>query len=154
MALITGVFNFDLNLVLVMNAFRGGTISYTMTNNPTDNSTVSVRISQRHSWRRSAHFCNDTSIERQPLIGEGFLDATNTSSRLISQIDARVRCTDFNEAFDYSSGEDSITRLMPVNQYIEYVYSDCCWIRLLPPDSGDRWSLKVTINTTPRLNGE
>jgi hypothetical protein len=68
-------------------------------------------------------------------------------------INAEVRCTDYNEEFDYSSGENSTTVLLPLNKQIEYFYQGCCWISLLPPDLGSNWSLKLIINTNRRLDG-
>lgn len=120
-----------------------------------NNGKISVDITQRHSWRRSAWFCNDTSSSSGDIIGEGVLipnpNQTSYSSQ-IPWINTTVQCTDYNEEFDYSSGERSTSVSLPINEIIEYIYQGCCWITLLPPDSGSNWSLKLTINTKKRFN--
>ena len=113
---------------------------------------VSVFITQRHSWRRSASFCNDTSSESADTIGEGIL-TSNSYLSTIPSISAMVQCTDYNEEFDYSSGESSTTVLLPINKQINYVFQGCCWITLLPPDTGSEWSLKLLVNTKQRSDG-
>jgi hypothetical protein len=118
----------------------------------TSSQKISVRVTQRHSWRRSSFFCDNTDPNSGNIIGDGMLSNNDTSS-MIPFIDARVRCTDYNEEFDYSSGENSTTVLLPLNKIIQYFYQGCCWIPLLPPDSASSWSLKFVINTNRRLDG-
>jgi len=120
------------------------------------NQDISVRITQRHSWRRSAFFCNNTNPNTGDIIGGGILDINQTRnnySSMIPSINTAVRCTDYNEEFDYSSGETSTTVLLPLNKKIEYFYQGCCWIPLLPPDLESDWSLKFIINTNRRSDG-
>jgi hypothetical protein len=117
---------------------------------------ISVRITQRHSWRRSAYFCNNTNPNTGDIIGEGIIEIDPTRSNyssIIPAINATVQCTDYNEEFDYSSGETSTTVLLPLNKKIEYFYRGCCWIPLLPLDSESDWSLKFIINTNRRFDG-
>ena len=119
---------------------------------------VSVRITQRHSWRLSAHPCNDTSATSNITIGEGLLVAvssnrTNVSNIGFPSINAQVKCTDFSAEFDYSSGETAVTVVLPANARIEYRYYGCCWIPLLMPDSESDWSLPLVINTYRRPDG-
>jgi hypothetical protein len=121
-----------------------------------NSSEISVQITQRHSWRRSQWFCNDTNPSSGNIIGEGVLtDNPNGTyySSTIPQIDTMVRCTDYSEQFDYSSGESSTTVLLPANKQIVYFYTGCCWIPLLSPDSAFDWSLKFIINTNRRADG-
>ncbi len=121
-----------------------------------NNEKISVQITQRHSWRRSVFFCNDTDPSSGDILGGDILIHNPNSSRYsleIPSIDTSVRCTDYNEEFDYSSGESSTTVLLPINQRIEYFYAGCCWITLLPPDSESDWSLKFIINTNRRSDG-
>ena len=80
--------------------------------------------------------------------------SVNKDFSRVPPISATVRCTDFNEEFDYSSGENSTTVSLPLNKRIEYLYASCCWIPLLPPDSESNWSLKLIINTQRRSNGK
>jgi hypothetical protein len=90
------------------------------------------------------------------MIGEGILTSNPNNSLYSSitpSIDARVRCTDYNEEFDYSSGETSTMVLLPANSRIEYLYFGCCWIALLPPDIASSWSLRLVVNTYRRLDG-
>jgi hypothetical protein len=122
--------------------------------NLTNNQEILVRITQRHSWRHSYYFCNNTSPSSADIIGEDILIDKGSSSSLIRSISAKVRCTDYNEEYDYSSGESSTSILLPINRLIEYVYSSCCWIPLLLPDKGLDWSLKLVINTNRRLDGK
>jgi hypothetical protein len=128
--------------------------------NMTIKNQILVQITQRHSWRRSAWFCNNTSPSFGDIIGEGILtntlnstiNSTLNSSR-IPLIDNRVRCTDYSEQFDYSSGESSTTVSLPVNSKINYFYAGCCWIPLLSPDTESDWNLKFIINTNRRADG-
>lgn len=118
---------------------------------------VAVRITQRHAWRRSSHYCNDTSSTANTTIGEGRLEmyAMNgsISGAYFNPIDALVKCTDYSEAFDYSVGEISHTIFLPTNSLIEYRYKGCCWITLLSPDTESDWSLPLLINTSRRADG-
>ncbi|CAF2662529.1 unnamed protein product [Rotaria sp. Silwood2] len=147
-------------VVVAASHYRGGAISYTIRAIPVnitgDGQQIAVRITQRHSWRRSAHFCNNTSPSSGNLIGEGMLvwkSNQNMLSPTVPSINNQVRCTDYNEEFDYSSGENSTTVLLPLNSRIEYLYEGCCWITLLPPDSESGWALKLVVNTNRRLDG-
>lgn len=119
---------------------RGGSISWAIReitkNNSLTQNGILVRVTQRHSWRRSfgnAHFCNASTIASSGLIGEGELVSSTQNQPAIS---ATVQCTDFDEQFDYSSGEISTSITVPMNKRIEYLYQGCCWITLLPPDQG------------------
>ncbi|CAF3431832.1 unnamed protein product [Rotaria sp. Silwood2] len=146
--------------VVTASHYKGGVLTYTIRSNPgngtSDNELIQVRIEQRHSWIRSTYFCNNTSPSSGDIIGSGALQIygyRNSSISKIPSIDARVRCTDYSEEFNYSTGENSTNIDLPINNRIEYVYSSCCWITLLPPDSGSNWSLKLVINTKQRLDG-
>lgn len=91
------------------------------------------------------------------MIGEGSLKGSylsGSSTNSLPIINASVPCTDFNEAYDYSSGEDLIPRMMPSNKRIEYYYKGCCWIPLLSPDTDEAWSLRMVINTQRRSDGK
>jgi hypothetical protein len=125
-------------------------------NTTTGNQNVQVQITQRHSWRRSAWFCNNTNPSSGNIIGEGLLVYNLNSSRnplRLASINATVRCTDYNAQFDYSSGESSTTVSLPVSKQIEYLYAGCCWIPLLSPDAASNWNLKFVINTNRRADG-
>jgi hypothetical protein len=128
--------------------------------NITNSSQVAVSVTQRHSWRRSYSdqvYCNNTNPISGNMIGEGTLvknpNDTSIASLRVPSINALVRCTDFDAHFDYSSGESTTNVLLPINKRIEYIYSSCCWIPLLPPDSESNWSLKLVVNTYPRPDG-
>ncbi len=128
--------------------------------NITNSSQVAVYVTQRHSWRRSAvgqFYCNNTNPISGNMIGTGTLvknrNATSIASLTVPSINARVRCTDFDAHFDYSSGESTTSVSLPINKRIEYIYGGCCWIPLLPPDSESNWSLKLVVNTYPRPDG-
>ncbi|CAF3417555.1 unnamed protein product [Rotaria sp. Silwood1] len=147
-------------VVVAGSHYRGGAISYTIRAIPDnitgDGQQIPVRVMQRHSWRRSSDFCNDTSPSSGNLIGSGTLVSSSNqsmSSVTIPSIDTSVRCTDYNEEFDYSSGENSADVLLPINSRIEYLYQGCCWITLLSPDSESDWSLKLIVNTYRRPDG-
>ena len=140
--------------------FRGGTISYSIRNNANativNGQNVSVLITQRHSWNRATYFCNNTNPVSGNVIGENVLAAVvNAQNKLRAYpaINASVRCTDYSAEFQYSTGESSITAVLPVNDKIEYIYTSCCWIPLLPPDSASTWSLRFLINTHKRSDG-
>jgi hypothetical protein len=140
--------------------YRGGSISWTIRSIPENlaNTTeIPVRITQRHSWRRSQYFCNNTNPNSGDFIGENFLIGSRKNQLLsmpIPLVNASVQCTDFNAEFDYSSGETSTTVLLPVNDRIQYTYSSCCWIPLLVSDAHSDWSLKIVIDTNRRLDGK
>ena len=134
-------------------------MSYIILTNPgntTNIPQVQVQITQRHSWRRSAWFCNNTNPTTGNIIGEGALvinpNSSSNSLRLAS-INATVRCTDYNVQFDYSSGESSTTLSLPTSKQIEYLYAGCCWIPLLSPDAASNWNLRFLINTNRRADG-
>lgn len=140
--------------------YRGGSVSWSIRSLPqniTSNlNELPVRITQRHSWRRSygkSHFCDNNTVSSSGLIGEGELVSSLTKGK---NIKAMVECTDFNEQFDYSSGEISTAITLPQNKIIEYFYQGCCWIELLPPDTDQSldWSLKLVINTNRRRDGQ
>ncbi|CAF4597207.1 unnamed protein product, partial [Rotaria sp. Silwood2] len=119
--------------------YRGGSVSWTIREAPNNTTTnpqeVPVRVTQRHSWRRlygKNHFCDNKTIATSGLIGQGELVSSDGKQK---KLPAMVRCTDFNEQFDYSSGEISASVTLPMNKVIEYAYQGCCWIPLLPPDT-------------------
>ena len=88
------------------------------------------------------------------FIGESFLLPNQTTGLTRSPaINASVQCTDYSEEFDYSSGESSTMVSLPLDDRIEYLYTGCCWIPLLPPDSESNWSLKLIVNTKQRADG-
>ncbi|CAF2109287.1 unnamed protein product, partial [Rotaria magnacalcarata] len=120
--------------------YRGGSFSWTIqnvsNNSITNQTNIPARITQRHSWRRSLgknHFCDKNAIASSGLIGEGELIGSIFTQNTIP---TKVQCTDFNEQFDYSSREISTLVTVPMRNIIEYAYQGCCWIALLPPETG------------------
>ncbi|CAF4345199.1 unnamed protein product [Rotaria sp. Silwood2] len=147
--------------------FSGGSVSWNIREVDYNaiNTTVGVRISQRHSWRRSAAMgfwkvpeCDiDTIHNGSAVIGEGFLNCiSDECPRLGSSyltIPTRVSCTDFSVEYDYASGEASRMIQLPVGYQFTYSFSSCCWISLLPTSHSPSWKLNVTITTNRRANG-
>ncbi|CAF4605355.1 unnamed protein product [Rotaria sp. Silwood1] len=89
--------------------YRGGSVSWAIREIPTNITTnqqeLVVRITQRHSWRRSYgnnHFCDNKTIASSGLIGEGELVSSEGKQKNLS---AMVRCTDFSEQFDDRVGK-------------------------------------------------
>ncbi|CAF1065675.1 unnamed protein product [Rotaria magnacalcarata] len=135
--------------------YRGGSFSWTIqdasNNSITNQTNVPARITQRHSWRRSFgknHFCDKNTIASSGLIGKGELISSISTQNTIL---AKGQCTDFNEQFDYSSGEISTLVTVPMRNIIEYAYAyqGCCWIALLPPETG---SGKLNNSPIPAMN--
>ena len=127
--------------------------------------TVPVRIYQRHSWRRSAApsfwnkpLCSEsTKTDGTAWLGENDLVCTskeciNSETSLYPSISAQVLCTDFDEAFDYASGENYTLLQLPINKRLTYTYESCCWISLLPLQNTPSWTLNLVINTYRRVD--
>ncbi len=149
--------------------FSGGSVSWDIRESDYVNgsSTVPVRVYQRHSWRRSAapSFWNQplctaaTIADGTALLGESSLvcqssDCYTSISYLYQSISTQVLCTDFSEEYDYASGEKYTIIQLPINKRLNYTFASCCWIPLLPDQSGPDWRLNVVIDTYPRVNGK
>jgi hypothetical protein len=149
--------------------FSGGSVSWDIRQSDYVNgsSTVPVRVSQRHSWRRSAApsfwgtpECDVATIaNRSALLGEGSLicssyDCYSSVSNLYGSISTQVLCTDFSVDYDYASGENDTILQLPIDKRLTYVYSSCCWIGLLPDSNTPPWTLTVVIDTHRRIDGK
>lgn len=147
--------------------FSGGTIHWSIRQDdyiPATNS-VAVRLTQRHSWRRSAAvsfwntpMCDAGTISNgTALIGEDFLICRSPDCAYINgysnrTISTQLLCTDFSIDFDYASGEKETMLVLPVNRRFEYSFASCCWIPLLQVGAAD-WAVNLVINTHRRLDG-
>ncbi|UJR17558.1 hypothetical protein I4U23_004454 [Adineta vaga] len=145
--------------------YRGGSLSWSIHENTTNgsSSTVLVRITQRHSYRKtysSNTFCNQTTIATGGMIGDGSVTclgdcsgiSSNGSVYTIPTFSTNVPCTDFNDDFDYSSGEGSVDVIVPRDVRFTYAVQSCCWISLL--EGSGSWSLALVVDTHTRRNGK
>lgn len=147
--------------------FRGGSLSWSIQENTTLSSSfrVSLRLTQRHSYRKTysaSTFCNRTTIATNGLVGDGQMScAGNCSGRspngvayTVPVLSTHVPCTDFNDVFDFSSGEGATDLIIPRDIRFSFIVSSCCWIPLLRFNDTGKWSLEVVINTSRRSNGQ
>jgi len=149
--------------------FSGGSVSWNIRQSDyiVNSSTVSVRIHQRHSWRRSAApsfwakpMCSYPTIANgSAILGESSLICTSyecyTSVSYVNQyISTEVLCTDLKEEYDYASEEKYTAITLPINKRLTYRFESCCWIPLLPIGDTPSWGLTLIINTNRRVDGK
>ncbi|CAF1121256.1 unnamed protein product, partial [Didymodactylos carnosus] len=159
--------------------YRGGSISWSVDPLQPTHDSVLIRISQRHSFRRTystSTFCDQQTITAGGVIGEGSLecgyncpganngiDYENITDvtvatpwkkiSIVSSVSGLVPCTDYSELYDYSSGEGETIVTIPTDVRFNYTYASCCWISLLTISAGEGWSLNLVIDTHRRRNG-
>ena len=128
--------------------------------------TVAIRVTQKHSWRRSAApsfwntpMCDANTIANgSALLGEDYLVCRSADCGYISSysnrsISTQVLCNDHVVEFDYASGERQDILVLPINRQFEYSFASCCWIPLIRVGTPD-WAVTLVIDTHRRVNGQ
>lgn len=128
--------------------------------------TVTIRVTQRHSWRRSAApsfwntpMCDANTIANgSALIGENYLVCGSADCGYISSysnrtISTQLLCNDYSTDYDYASGERQDIVVLPINRQFVYSFASCCWIPLLRVGTPD-WAMNLVIDTHRRVNGQ
>jgi len=140
--------------------FSGGSSYWFTLKEDSNSTTVAVRIYNRQSWRNSALLspCTNDASNTSELIGDGAYECkTNSCSELSNRqklVTAAVSCTDYDDQFDYATGEKYTTLYLPPNRRFNYTFQSCCWISLLSNSGEPDWSLNMMINTYRRLDGK
>ncbi len=64
---------------------------------------IQIEITHRMSWRRSAYYCDQNTINNRQLIGGGYLYCSRGCRWYLGSLS--FYCTDYSVAEDWSSGE-------------------------------------------------
>ena len=119
-------------------------------------STVSITITERHSWTFSRYPCNETTIGTFSVYNDTQADtpatlscindiATCTAS-LYQTIDSPLYCTDFSTVFQITSGTYYTTQTLAINSSINVAWRGTAWADEVLTNA---FSLVTNINLTP-----
>lgn len=116
---------------------------------------MTLLIRQRYSWRRSAYFCDDTTISNLGAIGDysTIYCYTGDCYAYSSYIYTGLYCTDYSVAKDVSSGEIYYTYTFPLNVNLSIGYRSGNWFADLSVGANGWWSIINRINTFLRPDG-
>jgi hypothetical protein len=137
--------------------YKGGSISWKPTN-PTSISgpTVSITITERHSWTLTRYACNITTIDTVGVFNDtestipptlACISGLSTcASSLYHTINSPLYCTDFSTVFEISSGTYYTTQSLTLNSIIDIAWQGAAWtVETLT----NQWSLVSHIDLTP-----
>ncbi|CAF1530663.1 unnamed protein product [Adineta ricciae] len=128
--------------------FRGGTIRWQPVDvSAVSSSTTDIIIEQSYSWRRSANWCNDTTILTQGSIGDiAYLRCSTTPScgGYTNNLLTTVPCTDYSVSVDVSSGRKSSILTLNSSSHLVLQFSGTAWLPLKM--GGTSWSISTMIN--------
>eukprot|EP00105_Crassostrea_gigas_P037277 XP_019921425.1 PREDICTED: integrin beta-like protein D [Crassostrea gigas] len=130
--------------------FRGGSISWKPTSNPSQ-----IEISHQMAWRRSyssSAYCDDTKIANGGLIALSAnlycREGCNSTSSISTM---RGKCIAFSTGEDWSLGEGSFLFTVPTPG-IQYTFrlEGCCWQSLSNGASSGTMRMTLTADLQPR----
>ncbi|XP_052687753.1 uncharacterized protein LOC128166542 isoform X2 [Crassostrea angulata] len=130
--------------------FRGGSISWKPTSNPSQ-----IEISHQMAWRRSyssSSYCDDTKIANGGLIALSAnlycREGCNSTSSISTM---RGKCIAFSAGEDWSLGEGSFLFTVPTPG-IQYTFrlEGCCWQSLSNGASSGSMRMTLTADLQPR----
>ncbi|CAF4956202.1 unnamed protein product, partial [Rotaria sp. Silwood1] len=131
--------------------YRGGFITWKpqyphiINQNP-----VAIILKQRHVWRRSSIFCNDTTITTKGLIGNGSVNCISTCSTTGVLASVSAPCVAYSIKNDWSVGEVSTVINVSANVKFEAAFQGGSWISTLGVGADGGWSISAEITTIPR----
>nr|XP_022295374.1 uncharacterized protein LOC111105368 isoform X1 [Crassostrea virginica] len=131
--------------------FRGGSLSWKPTSNPTQ-----IKISHQIAWRRtySGAFCDDSTISSGGTISISANLYCRTGCSTTSKISSLYgRCIAYSSSEDWSLGEGSFFYTLPTPG-MKYTFrvEACCWQSLLNGGSSDSIRMTMTADLATRTD--
>ncbi|XP_071812319.1 uncharacterized protein [Apostichopus japonicus] len=132
---------------IVASHFRGGLISWRPLNPQLDEGeTVTIEISWRVSWRRSAQLCTDADIMSLTILpGEGALACTCSDF----DISLSYICTGYSASEDWTTGINTATYTASENMFT-VGFSGSAWLTLM--NGAGSWDLLTIVDLTVRAD--
>ncbi|CAF1126146.1 unnamed protein product, partial [Didymodactylos carnosus] len=89
---------------------------------------VQISFTERHSWRRSSQYCDQTTINSAGTIGAGSVTCVGSSCGSCCSITAAVPCTDFSVSQDVSSGQLTTIINLATNVKVGLTFTGSAWV--------------------------